>query len=135
MEVLALTHSGFASTNYSELTHLYEKYKTEGFEILAFPCNQFGGQEPGSNPEIKQFACARYKAEFPIFDKVGVNGPSTAPVYQFLKSSAGGFLGGLIKWNLEKFLVDKNSKKDIQKLIVECMFVISVKGRKTNQYM
>jgi glutathione peroxidase len=108
-----------------------------GFEILAFPCNQFGGQEPGSNPEIKQFACARYKAEFPIFDKVcriisllsvkcllekeqlitqgvaqqvGVNGPSTAPVYQFLKSSAGGFLGGLIKWNLEKFLVDKNSK-------------------------
>ncbi|KAI5556118.1 hypothetical protein POPTR_018G017500v4 [Populus trichocarpa] len=110
MEVLALTHSGFASTNYSELTHLYEKYKTEGFEILAFPCNQFGGQEPGSNPEIKQFACARYKAEFPIFDKVGVNGPSTAPVYQFLKSSAGGFLGGLIKWNLEKFLVDKNSK-------------------------
>uniref|UniRef100_A0A3N7G5P9 Glutathione peroxidase n=1 Tax=Populus trichocarpa TaxID=3694 RepID=A0A3N7G5P9_POPTR len=96
---------------------------------------KFGGQEPGSNPEIKQFACARYKAEFPIFDKVGVNGPSTAPVYQFLKSSAGGFLGGLIKWNLEKFLVDKNSKKDIQKLIVECMFVISVKGRKTNQYM
>nr|AKJ66820.1 glutathione peroxidase [Populus euphratica] len=139
---------GFASTNYSELTRLYEKYKTEGFEILAFLCNQFGGQEPGSNPEIK-FACAGYKAEFPILDKVGVDGPSTAPVYQFLKSSAGGFSVGLIKWNLEKFLVDKNGKvveryplptspfqieKDIQKLILE-MFVITVKGRKTNQYM
>ncbi|KAJ6924933.1 hypothetical protein NC652_018019 [Populus alba x Populus x berolinensis] len=101
---------GLTSSNYSELTHIYEKYKTQGLEILAFPCNQFGGQEPGSNPEIKQFACTRYKAEFPIFDKVDVNGPSTAPVYQFLKSSAGGFLGDLIKWNFEKFLVDKNGK-------------------------
>ncbi|CAL2233532.1 unnamed protein product [Prunus armeniaca] len=101
---------GLTSSNYSELSHLYEKYKTQGFEILAFPCNQFGGQEPGSNPEIKQFACTRFKAEFPIFDKVDVNGPSTAPVYQFLKSSAGGFLGDLVKWNFEKFLVDKNGK-------------------------
>ncbi|ONI32940.1 hypothetical protein PRUPE_1G395200 [Prunus persica] len=123
---------GLTSSNYSELSHLYEKYKTQGFEILAFPCNQFGGQEPGSNPEIKQFACTRFKAEFPIFDKVDVNGPSTAPVYQFLKSSAGGFLGDLVKWNFEKFLVDKNGKvveryppttspfqieRDIQKLV------------------
>ncbi|PIN11909.1 Glutathione peroxidase [Handroanthus impetiginosus] len=123
---------GLTSSNYTELSHIYEKYKTQGFEILAFPCNQFGGQEPGTNPEIKQFACTRYKAEFPIFDKVDVNGPSTAPVYQFLKSSAGGFLGDLIKWNFEKFLVDKNGKvvqryppptspfqieKDIQKLL------------------
>ncbi|XP_059460434.1 phospholipid hydroperoxide glutathione peroxidase 1, chloroplastic-like [Corylus avellana] len=101
---------GLTPSNYSELSHIYEKYKTQGFEILAFPCNQFGGQEPGSNPEIKQFACTRFKAEFPIFDKVDVNGPSTAPVYQFLKSNAGGFLGDLIKWNFEKFLVDKNGK-------------------------
>lgn len=123
---------GLTSSNYSELSHIYEKYKTQGFEILAFPCNQFGGQEPGSNPEIKQFACTRFKAEFPIFDKVDVNGPSTAPIYQFLKSNAGGFLGDLIKWNFEKFLVDKNGKvveryppttspfqieKDIQKLL------------------
>ncbi|PON68657.1 Glutathione peroxidase [Trema orientale] len=123
---------GLTTGNYSELSHLYEKYKTQGFEILAFPCNQFGGQEPGSNPEIKQFACTRFKAEFPIFDKVDVNGPNTAPVYQFLKSSAGGFLGDVIKWNFEKFLVDKNGKvveryapttspfqieKDIQKLL------------------
>ncbi|XP_050366780.1 probable phospholipid hydroperoxide glutathione peroxidase [Argentina anserina] len=123
---------GLTSSNYSELSRVYDKYKTQGFEILAFPCNQFGGQEPGSNSQIKQFACTRYKAEFPIFDKVDVNGPSTAPVYQFLKSSAGGFLGDIIKWNFEKFLVDKNGKvveryppttspfqieKDIQKLV------------------
>ncbi|XP_057956850.1 probable phospholipid hydroperoxide glutathione peroxidase isoform X2 [Malania oleifera] len=123
---------GLTTSNYSELSHIYEKYKTQGFEILAFPCNQFGGQEPGSNPEIKQFACTRFKAEFPIFDKVDVNGPKTAPVYQFLKSSAGGFLGDLIKWNFEKFLLGKNGKvferyppttspfqieRDIQKLL------------------
>ncbi|XP_074280451.1 putative phospholipid hydroperoxide glutathione peroxidase [Silene latifolia] len=123
---------GLTSSNYSELSHVYEKYKSQGFEILAFPCNQFGGQEPGSNSEIKNFACTRFKAEYPIFDKVDVNGPNTAPVYQFLKSSAGGFLGDLVKWNFEKFLVDKNGKvveryppttspiqieKDIQKLL------------------
>lgn len=101
---------GLTTSNYTELTDIYEKYKTQGFEILAFPCNQFGGQEPGSNDDIKQFACTRFKAEFPIFDKVDVNGPNTAPVYQFLKTSAGGFLGDLIKWNFEKFLVDKNGK-------------------------
>ncbi|KAL9330778.1 hypothetical protein ACSQ67_000388 [Phaseolus vulgaris] len=101
---------GLTSSNYSELSRLYEKYKNQGLEVLAFPCNQFGMQEPGSNEEIKQFAFTRYKAEFPIFDKVDVNGPFTAPVYQFLKSSAGGFLGDLIKWNFEKFLVDKNGK-------------------------
>ncbi|XP_071723940.1 probable phospholipid hydroperoxide glutathione peroxidase [Rutidosis leptorrhynchoides] len=123
---------GLTSSNYTELSHVYEKYKTQGLEILAFPCNQFGGQEPGSNQQIKDFACTRFKAEFPIFDKVEVNGPNTAPVYQFLKSSAGGFLGDLIKWNFEKFLVDKNGKvveryppttspfqieRDIQKLL------------------
>ncbi|KAJ0984904.1 hypothetical protein J5N97_003260 [Dioscorea zingiberensis] len=101
---------GLTTSNYTELSHIYEKYKTQGFEILAFPCNQFGFQEPGSNSQIKQFACTRFKAEFPIFDKVDVNGPNTAPVYQFLKSSAGGFLGDVIKWNFEKFLVDKNGK-------------------------
>ncbi|KAJ6847711.1 putative phospholipid hydroperoxide glutathione peroxidase [Iris pallida] len=101
---------GLTTSNYTELSHIYEKYKTQGFEILAFPCNQFGSQEPGSNSDIKQFACTRFKAEFPIFDKVDVNGPNTAPVYQFLKSSAGGFLGDLVKWNFEKFLVDKSGK-------------------------
>ncbi|XP_073131827.1 probable phospholipid hydroperoxide glutathione peroxidase isoform X3 [Henckelia pumila] len=99
---------GLGSSNYPELSDIYEKYKTQGFEVLAFPCNQFGGQEPGSNAEIKEFASTKYKAEFPIFDKVDVNGPNTAPVYEFLKKNAGGLFGDLIKWNFEKFLVDKN---------------------------
>ncbi|CAI9284999.1 unnamed protein product [Lactuca saligna] len=123
---------GLTTSNYSELSQIYSKYKDQGLEILAFPCNQFGFQEPGSNDQIKQFACTRFKAEFPIFDKVDVNGPFTAPIYQFLKSSTGGLLGDLVKWNFEKFLVDKSGKvverylpttsplqieKDIQKLV------------------
>ncbi|GJN40686.1 hypothetical protein PR202_gb29947 [Eleusine coracana subsp. coracana] len=61
---------GLTNSNYTELSQLYEKYKDQGFEVLAFPCNQFGGQEPGTNEEIVQFACTRFKAEYPIFDKV-----------------------------------------------------------------
>ncbi|KAK6931851.1 hypothetical protein RJ641_003644, partial [Dillenia turbinata] len=130
-----------------------------GFKILAFPGDQFGGQEPGVEgfltnlvkwnfekflvrkngnvverdpsptspfqiklflaislgdknlgPEIKKFVCTIFKAEFPIFEKDNVNGPNTAPIYQFLKSSARGFLGDLVKWNFEKFLVGKKGK-------------------------
>ncbi|XP_024372544.1 probable phospholipid hydroperoxide glutathione peroxidase [Physcomitrium patens] len=100
---------GLTTTNYTELAGIYSKYKNQDFEILAFPCNQFGGQEPGSNAQIKQFACTRFKAEFPIFDKVDVNGPQEAPVYKFLKSQKrGSILGDTIKWNFAKFLVDKN---------------------------
>lgn len=124
--------SGLTNSNYPELTELYEKYKTKGLEILAFPCNQFGNQEPGSNEEIMQFACTRFKAEFPIFDKVDVNGDSAAPIYKFLKSSKGGLFGDGIKWNFAKFLVDKDGnvvdryapttspasiEKDIKKLL------------------
>lgn len=102
--------SGFTNSNYPELTQLYQKYKDQGFEVLAFPCNQFGGQEPGSNEEIENFVCTRFKAEYPIFDKVDVNGSNAAPLYKFLKSSKGGFLGDSIKWNFSKFLVDKDGK-------------------------
>ncbi|KAL2516738.1 putative phospholipid hydroperoxide glutathione peroxidase 6 [Abeliophyllum distichum] len=101
---------GLTNSNYTELTKLYEKYKDQGLEILAFPCNQFGSQEPGSNEEIEQFACTRFKAEYPIFDKVDVNGSNAAPIYKFLKSSKGGFLGDSIKWNFSKFLVDKEGR-------------------------
>ncbi|KAL3677771.1 hypothetical protein R1sor_020727 [Riccia sorocarpa] len=100
---------GLTRDNYTELTGLYNQYRDKGLEILAFPCNQFGGQEPGSNEQIKEFACSRFKAEFPIFDKVDVNGPNTAPVYQFLKAKkGGGILGDNIKWNFGKFLVDQD---------------------------
>ncbi|CAF1744012.1 BnaCnng67520D [Brassica napus] len=99
---------GLTNSNYTELAQLYHKYKDHGFEILAFPCNQFGNQEPGSNEEIVQLACTRFKAEYPIFDKVDVNGDKAAPIYKFLKSSKGGLFGSGIKWNFSKFLVDKD---------------------------
>ncbi|WJX53935.1 putative phospholipid hydroperoxide glutathione peroxidase 6, mitochondrial [Trifolium repens] len=99
---------GLTNSNYTELTQLYDKYKSKGLEILAFPCNQFGGQEPGSLEEIQNTVCTRFKAEFPIFDKVDVNGSDAAPIYKYLKSSKGGLFGDGIKWNFAKFLVDKN---------------------------
>lgn len=99
---------GLTQGNYTELSEIYSDLKQGGLEILAFPCNQFGGQEPGSNEQIKDFACSRYKAEFPIFDKIDVNGPNTAPLYQFLKKcKGGGILGDNIKWNFGKFLVNQ----------------------------
>ncbi|KAL5848208.1 hypothetical protein ACOSQ4_006221 [Xanthoceras sorbifolium] len=101
---------GLTHSNYKELNVLYEKYKNQGFEILAFPCNQFAGQEPGSNEEIQEVVCTMFKAEFPIFDKVEVNGKNAVPLYKFLKSEKGGFLGDAIKWNFTKFLVDKEGK-------------------------
>nr|ABK22822.1 unknown [Picea sitchensis]ABK23541.1 unknown [Picea sitchensis] len=99
---------GLTNSNYNELNEVYTKYKDQGLEILAFPCNQFGEQEPGDNAQIAEVACTRFKAEFPIFDKVEVNGSNAAPIYKFLKSSKGGLLGNGIKWNFTKFLVDKD---------------------------
>ncbi|XWS31605.1 hypothetical protein CRYUN_Cryun23aG0090800 [Craigia yunnanensis] len=99
---------GFTDSNYTQLTDLYNKFKDGGLEILAFPCNQFLKQEPGTSQEAQEFACTRYKAEYPIFQKVRVNGPTTEPVYKFLKSNKSGFLGSRIKWNFTKFLVDKD---------------------------
>ncbi|CAN1184239.1 Probable phospholipid hydroperoxide glutathione peroxidase [Linum perenne] len=101
---------GLTNSNYTELTQLYQKYKDQGLEILAFPCNQFGSQEPGNNDQIVQFACTRFKAEFPIFDKVDVNGKEAAPIYKYLKSSKGGIFGDGIKWNFTKFLVNKDGQ-------------------------
>uniref|UniRef100_M8C0E0 Glutathione peroxidase n=1 Tax=Aegilops tauschii TaxID=37682 RepID=M8C0E0_AEGTA len=98
---------GLANSNYTELGQLYEKYREKGFEILAFPCNQFAGQEPDSDEKIVEFACNRFQAEFPIFRKVDVNGNNAAPLYKFLKSERGGLFGERIKWNFTKFLVDK----------------------------
>jgi glutathione peroxidase len=94
---------------YGGLEALYEKYKERGLEILAFPCNQFGGQEPGAEVEIEKFCKTNYGVSFKLFAKVDVNGASAAPLYKFLKSSAPGLLGTeAIKWNFTKFLVDKN---------------------------
>eukprot|EP01026_Neomeris_dumetosa_P037475 TRINITY_DN3035_c1_g1_i3.p2 TRINITY_DN3035_c1_g1~~TRINITY_DN3035_c1_g1_i3.p2 ORF type:complete len:222 (-),score=23.09 TRINITY_DN3035_c1_g1_i3:215-835(-) len=94
---------------YNGLQDLYQKYRNKGFEILAFPCNQFGAQEPGSNKEIKQFA-SRKGAKFTIMDKVDVNGRETEPLYDYLKSQKGGWFNRDIKWNFSKFLVDREGK-------------------------
>jgi glutathione peroxidase len=94
---------------YKELEELYKEYKSQGLEILAFPCNQFGAQEPGDSEEIKNFCTLNYDVTFPLYTKINVNGPEAAPVYNFLKESLPGILGSqAIKWNFTKFLVDKN---------------------------
>ena len=93
---------------YEGLEKLYETYKDKGFEILAFPCNQFGGQEPGTAKEIQNFCSSKFSITFPLFEKIDVNGKNTHPLYIFLKSEATGFLGSeSIKWNFTKFLIDK----------------------------
>ncbi len=92
---------------YKGLQELYAKYKDRGFEVLGFPCDQFGHQEPGSDGEIKSFCELNYGVDFPLFSKIEVNGENTHPLYKFLKSEKGGLLGDAIKWNFTKFLVDK----------------------------
>ncbi|XP_048501902.1 probable glutathione peroxidase 8 [Beta vulgaris subsp. vulgaris] len=101
---------GMTSSNYTELNQLYDKYKNQGLQILAFPCNQFGDEEPGSNDEIIDFVCTRFKSEFPIFDKIEVNGDKASPLYQFLKLGKWGIFGDDIQWNFVKFLVDKDGQ-------------------------
>ncbi len=101
------TGCGF-TPQYEGLEALYEKYKDQGFEILDFPCNQFGRQAPGSNDEIHEFCTLRYNTTFPRFAKIDVNGANEDPLYTYLKSrQKGGLLGSKIKWNFTKFLVDK----------------------------
>lgn len=91
------------------LEELYRAGKDRGFEVLGFPCNQFGEQEPGSPDEIGIFCKRNYGVSFPMFAKIDVNGPSTHPLYRFLKMSKPGLLGTKrIKWNFTKFLVDRS---------------------------
>ena len=93
---------------YEGLENIYEKYKDSGFEVLAFPCNQFGKQEPGDTEEIQSFCSLNFGTKFPIFKKVDVNGGDAAPLYNFLKEQAPGIMGTkAIKWNFTKFLIDK----------------------------
>ncbi|MFD2673131.1 glutathione peroxidase [Marinicrinis sediminis] len=90
---------------YEGLQKLYDKYRDQGLEVLAFPCNQFGNQEPGNDEEIRQFCSLKYDVSFPVFDKVEVNGEQTHPLFDHLKEETGGLLGKKIKWNFTKFLV------------------------------
>ena len=96
---------------YKGLEKLYEKMHGKGLEILGFPCNQFGAQEPGSEEEIESFCEVNYGVTFPLFAKIDVNGDDTAPVYKYLKHAKPGLLGSeAIKWNFTKFLVDRNGE-------------------------
>ena len=91
---------------YSGLEQIYKEYKEQGFEILAFPCNQFGSQEPGTNEEIKNFCSSKFDVSFKLFDKIDVNGKDKSPLYSILTDND--VTGKAdIKWNFEKFLIDK----------------------------
>ncbi len=94
---------------YDGLEALYKKHKKGGLEVLGFPCNQFGNQEPGTNEDIQNFCSSKFDVSFPLFAKVDVNGSGTHPLYQYLKEEAPGVLGSSgVKWNFTKFLVDKD---------------------------
>jgi len=96
---------------YEGLEKIYRKYQEKGFLVLAFPCNQFGAQEPGTEEEIKQFCETNYQVSFPLFGKINVNGSQAHPLFEYLKKANPGILGTeAIKWNFTKFLVDKTGK-------------------------
>ncbi len=94
---------------YKELQALHEKYKDQGFSVLAFPCNDFGAQEPGTNEEIKTFCSTKYQVTFPIFDKLHVKGPEQHALYGALTGKEGAFPGD-VKWNFGKFLIGRDGK-------------------------
>ena len=118
---------------YDGLEALWKQYGERGFEVLAFPCNQFGGQEPGTADQIEEFCKVNFGLSFPLMAKIEVNGPNETPLYSWLKSEAPGVMGTKsIKWNFTKFLIDRDGKvvrrygptdkpqsiaKDIEKLL------------------
>ena len=96
---------------YTALEALHRRYAARGFAVLGFPCNQFGGQEPGTEAEIREFCGLNYDVTFPMYGKVEVNGDGTHPLFAHLKSSAPGLLGSeSVKWNFTKFLVDREGR-------------------------
>lgn len=96
---------------YKGLEELHRKYAAQGVEVLGFPCNQFGKQEPGDENEIKNFCSLTYDVTFPMFAKIDVNGPNAHPLYDFLtREKGGGLLGRKIKWNFTKFLIGRDGR-------------------------
>jgi glutathione peroxidase len=96
---------------YTGLQKLHEDFAGKGLSVLGFPCNQFGAQEPGDAKEIANFCSLSYNVDFPMFEKIEVNGPGAHPLYAFLKGEAKGLLGSeAIKWNFTKFLVDRKGQ-------------------------
>lgn len=101
------TRCGF-TPQYDGLQRLYEKYCDQGFEILDFPCNQFGHQAPGTDVQIDSFCILNYGTTFPRFKKIEVNGKNANPLYQWLKKQKGSIFGSNIRWNFTKFLIDQS---------------------------
>ena len=96
---------------YKDLQNLYEKYQEQGLEVLGFPCNQFGAQEPGTNEEVKSFCDLNYNVSFRMFDKIDVNGSNASPLFKYLKHESPGIMGTeAVKWNFTKFLVNSDGK-------------------------
>ena len=96
---------------YKDLQHLYEKYQDQDFEVLGFPCNQFGAQESGTNEEIQAFCDLTFNVSFKMFDKIEVNGANASPLFKYLKHESPGILGTeAVKWNFTKFLVNKDGQ-------------------------
>jgi len=102
------SHCGF-TPQYAALEAVYQKYKSQGLVICGFPCNQFGGQEPGTDTEIKQFCTAKYDVTFPMFDKLEVNGDNRHPLYVLLAGKDSPFPGD-IHWNFTKFVIGRDGK-------------------------
>ena len=118
---------------YEGLEELFQQYREQGFEVLAFPCNQFGGQEPGNPSEIAEFCKVNFGLTFPLMEKVDVNGDDASPLFDWMKAEKPGLMGSkTIKWNFTKFLIDregnvvkryaptdapKSIAKDIEKLL------------------
>lgn len=103
------TGCGF-TPQYEGLQALYDAHHEKGFEILDFPCNQFGNQAPGSAEEISEFCTLKYHTTFPRFEKIEVNGADESPLFTYLKREQGGLLGSKIKWNFTKFLIDRSGR-------------------------
>ena len=95
---------------YKGLEALHQAFSPRGFSVLGFPCNQFGGQEPGNARQIEQFCTSNYAITFPIFAKIDVNGSSAHPLYKYLQSARAGLLGPSLKWNFTKFLIDRQGR-------------------------
>jgi glutathione peroxidase len=112
-QVLLIVNTASAcgfTPQYKGLEDLQQALKPRGFSVLGFPCNQFGGQEPGDSRQIETFCSSQYSVSFPIFEKIDVNGDHAHPLFKYLKSQKAGLLGASIKWNFTKFLVDRRGQ-------------------------
>jgi glutathione peroxidase len=112
-QVLLIVNTASAcgfTPQYRGLEALHQELAPRGFSVLGFPCNQFGGQEPGDARQIEQFCSVNYGVTFPMFAKIDVNGSNAHPLYQYLKNAKAGLLGSSIKWNFTKFLIDRSGK-------------------------